>query len=239
MLASKTPKRIINYSVGELRDFEQEIADIFQSAKIHGPVHLSYGNETQLIDIFQYIDPNDWVFSTWRNHYHALLHGVPKEELKAQILAGHSISFQSPEHHFYTSAIVNGILPIAVGTALGIKWQNDVSFDWAEKQCEKGFLPTVRPDRREVWVFIGDMTSESGVFYEAIKYSFRNKLPIHFIIEDNGLSTNTPTQESWGKKQYFVDFPAMVAYNYPQYVTYYKYERSKYPHQGTGQWVNF
>ena len=38
-------------------------------------------NEIQLIKIFKYIDKNDWVFSSWRNHYHALLHGFDPEEL--------------------------------------------------------------------------------------------------------------------------------------------------------------
>ena len=35
-----------------------------------------------LIKIFKNIKSDDWVFSTWRNHYHALLKGIPKELLK-------------------------------------------------------------------------------------------------------------------------------------------------------------
>lgn len=211
------------YTVEELRQFEKDVSNQYDKGNIRGPVHLSYGNEDYLIKFFEEnVKSTDWVFSTWRNHYHALLHGVPKEKLWDEIMAGRSISFQSSENHFYTSAIVNGILPIAVGTALGIKWKN---------------LQT------KVWCFVGDMSAESGPFYEAVKYSIRNELPIHFIIEDNGLSTNTPTQESWGTK-YNMDY--WHIFNHPtyhdafnDYITMFKYKREKYPHVGIGKWIHF
>ena len=72
--------------------------------------------------------------------------------------------------NFYSSAIVGGILPIALGVALSIKKKNL---------------------KNKVWVFVGDMTYETGVFHEVYKYSKNFKLPIKFVIEDNGLSTNT------------------------------------------------
>ena len=62
----------------ELIEFEQEIKKIYESGKIKAPIHLSGNNEDQLIKIFKKIKKNDWVFSTWRNHYHALLKGIPK-----------------------------------------------------------------------------------------------------------------------------------------------------------------
>ena len=61
-----------------LIDFETEIKEIYEDGKITAPVHLSGGNEDQLIEIFKDVDKDDWVFSSWRNHYHALLHGVPR-----------------------------------------------------------------------------------------------------------------------------------------------------------------
>ena len=44
------------------------------------------------------------------------------------------------------------------------------------------------------------MAAEGGVFYEAYKYSLNFKLPLNFVIEDNNLSTNTPTSKVWGRK---------------------------------------
>ena len=45
------------------------------------------------------------------------------------------------------------------------------------------------------------MTFETGVFHESYKYAKNFKLPIKFIVEDNNLSTNTPTKYAWNKKQ--------------------------------------
>lgn len=209
-------KRDIFITKSELINFEENVSLIYKSGKILGPIHLSNGNEDYLIKFFEYIDASDWVFSTWRNHYHALLHGVPKEVLLNKILDGKSISFQSPENNFYTSAIVGGILPISVGVALAIKWNKLIN--------------------KRVWCFIGDMTAESGIFYESVKYSILHKLPIHFIIEDNNLSTNTPTDITWGGKiacEYFKNN------NLSDYVSYFSYTRKLYPHVGIGQWINF
>ena len=48
------------------------------------------------------------------------------------------------------------------------------------------------------------------------------------MVEDNGVSTNTPTLDTWNGIQRDI----------PEDVIYYKYE-SKYPHYGTGKWVVF
>ena len=65
----------------DLINFELRVKEEYEKATISGPVHMSKGNEKQLIEIFKYVHPDDWVFSSWRNHYHSLLHGVPEEHL--------------------------------------------------------------------------------------------------------------------------------------------------------------
>ena len=105
----------------ELIAFESDIAAIFNAGKIRAPVHLYSGNESQMIEIFREVKPEDWVFCSWRSHYQCLLKGVPPEEVKAEILAGRSISLCFPKYRVVSSAIVTGVLPIAVGAAMGIK----------------------------------------------------------------------------------------------------------------------
>ena len=75
-----------NWSKQELIDFEDDIISHWENGEITGPIHLSNGNEEELIKIFQKIGVGDWVFSTWRSHYHALLHGVDPKYLKEKIL---------------------------------------------------------------------------------------------------------------------------------------------------------
>ena len=195
----------------ELIAFEEEIKDLFLSAKIKAPIHLSRGNEDELIEIFKNIKPEDWCFSNHRSHYHALLKGLSKEWLKDEILAGRSMHINSKEHKFMTSSIVGGCLPIAVGVAMAIVKQKSDDV---------------------VWVFVGDMAAETGTFHECSKYAGRNLLPIVFVVEDNGLSTNTPTYETWGDATYTSG--ALVE---PQ-IKDYKYKRA-FPHINCGSHVVF
>ena len=166
-------------STKKLIEFEIKVKKVYESGLIKAPIHLSGNNEKNLIKIFKKIKKTDWVFSTWRNHYHALLHGVNEEWLFNQIVLGKSMGIISKKNKFYSSAIVGGILPIALGVAMANK---------------------IKKSKDKVFVFIGDMTYETGIFHETFKYAENMKLPIKFIVEDNDLSTNTPTKKAWGKK---------------------------------------
>jgi len=199
-------KRDIPYTTENLIDFEDSIVSLWENAKIRGPVHLSNGNETELIEIFKRIETTDWVFSTWRSHYHALLKGISPEWITEEILKGKSISVCNINEQFYSSAIVGGTLSIALGVAQQIKRTNGTE---------------------KVWCFLGDMSFESGIFYEVHKYARNFDLPLYFIVEDNAVSTYTPTDATWNGKR---DIPSdVIHYNY----------KSKYPHYGTGKWIAF
>lgn len=189
----------------DLIEFEEEIKQLFLDKKIRSPVHLAVGSEEPLIEIFKEVKEDDWVFSTHRSHYHALLKGIDRKWLKNEILENRSIHIINKEHKFFTSAIMGGISPIAVGVAIALK----------RKESEN-----------KAWVFMGDMSAEMGVVHESMKYAARHNLPIVWVVEDNELSVNTPTQEVWGKSE--VE-PKVIRY---------KYQRI-YPHQGVGEWVVF
>lgn len=186
----------------DLIAFEARVKAEFEAGRIPGPVHLSGGNEEQLIAIFDRVRRGDYVFSTYRNHYHALLAGVPEAELWAEVMAGRGIMFASPAHRFYTSAIVGGCLPIAVGVAMGVK------------RCGGA---------ERVWVFVGDMAARGGAFHEAREFARRNDLRVSFVTEDNGMSTNTPTDYAWGNEE---------NYECEEYI--YSYTRTQ-AHYGAGK----
>ena len=136
---------------------------------------------------------------------------MPEKKLTQEIIRGKSISLCFPEYKIYSSAIVGGSLPIAVGVALSFK---------------------KKKSKNKVYVFIGEMTAETGIAHECIKYSINKKLPIHFVIEDNGKSVCTDTRKTWSMKKLSYE-------NYKnKYVTYYKYFL-KYPHAGTGKRIQF
>lgn len=185
------------WTVERLRAFEASARDAIEGGRVKGLVHLSGGNESQLIDIFRNVKLGDYVFGTYRAHYHALLHGLPEQYVMHEILAGRSMSLHSAEHRFFTSAIVGGGLPIALGVAAAIKR---------------------RGDGESVWCFVGDMAASCGTYKDCLRYSETHDLPITFVIENDGFSTYTPTAEAWGMP---------VAYPPSRKQSYYRYERTE------------
>jgi len=196
----------------KLVEFESSVADKFNLSMIKAPIHLHNGNEEQLIELFQDVKEEDWVFSSWRSHYHCLLKGVPPEDLMNEIVAGRSISLCFEKYRVVCSGIVTGTVPISLGTALDIKRKNG---------------------KEHVWCFMGDMTSETGIAHECIKYARNFELPITYVIEDNGKSVCTDTRETWGLKS------LTNSDKLDKYVRYYSYEMVKYPHAGAGKRVQF
>ena len=194
-----------------LQQFEERIANQFNQGKIQAPIHLSNGNESQLLEIFKSIRSQDFVFCSWRSHYQCLLKGVKPELVESEILAGRSIALCFPENNVYSTAIVGGQISLAVGAAISIK-RNEVD--------------------SHVWCFVGDMTSETGVAQTAFRYSEKHDLPITFVIEDNGISVLTETRKVWNTvtlRFEEIKNSKIVSYKY----------NSKFPHAGAGVRVQF
>ncbi len=219
----------------DLIEFEDWCVDTYKKGELKSPLHLSGNNEDELIALFKNIKPNDWVFSTYRSHYHSLLKGVNPEWLKNWVRKGYSIHVMNKEHKIFTSAIVGGQLSPALGVAMGIKMKHALSCDskitsnqylaGTDKNSDVPIIGSI-VKKPHVWVFCGDMCAEMGIFHEVSKYARRNNLPITFIVEDNELACDTPTQETWGK-----DLGNPNVYRY-------KYIRNR-PHYGIGEWVTF
>jgi len=167
-----------NLTKEELMNFEREIAELWEAAKIPYPVHFSGGNEDQLIEIFKKIKTKDYIFSTHRGHYHYLLAGGSFEKLREFIMRGDSMHIYDKNLNFITSSIVAGCVAIATGVALALK--------------KKG-------SERHVWCFVGDGAEDEGHFYEAVRYVDGHDLPCTFIIEDNNRSVETPKSVRYNK----------------------------------------
>jgi pyruvate dehydrogenase E1 component alpha subunit len=204
------------WTVAGLVAFEAKIAKLFEQGGIRAPIHLSGGNELQLISIFELIKAEDWVFSTHRNHYHYLLKGGDERKLLWEIQGkkkgmcrgnGRSMNVIDPSIHFYSSAIVAGSCAIAVGVALGIK---------------------KRGENCKVWCFVGDGATDGGHFVEAVRFGMARELPLTFVVEDNDFSVDSSKKDRWH------NYAPVEARN----IIRYSYER-KWPHVGCGKWVTF
>ena len=215
----------------DILNFEKSVIDSFKKKEILAPVHLDDGNHHQLHAIFSdfNIGKGDWISCTWRSHAKCLLKGVPADELLKTIQRGRSMGLCFPEHRILSSAIVGGNIPIALGLALSEKQQRT---------------------KNRVFCFIGDMTAESGIFLECLKYARQHDLPLYFIVEDNGKSVCTPTQTVWNKRvrvpsileestnEEFTKESQYYSYCSKNKIIYYQYE-SSFPHSGVGERITF
>ena len=197
----------------DLIDFETRIKGMWEAGDLPCLLHLSGGNEGQLIHVFKDIKPGDWTFSTHRNHYHALLSGIPADELELRIANGRSMFAYSREHNFFCSAVLAGCCGIAAGVA------------WQLKQELDSVPPMSQGRPRQVWCFIGDGGEEQGHFYEAAMFVEANDLPCTFIIEDNDRSVDTPRTTRRGEARGLEHlFKCVRRYEY----------KPNYPHAGAG-----
>jgi TPP-dependent pyruvate/acetoin dehydrogenase alpha subunit len=206
----------------ELIHFEDRTKTDWESGLSPCLLHLAGGNEDQLLEIFQDVRKGDWIFSTHRNHYHAILAGVPRGEIRSKIDGGDSMFVYSKEHNFFCSAILAGTCGIAAGVAWRILHEKDYRTDAEIFSGCPFHLARFCP---KVYCFIGDGGEEQGHFYEAAMFVEANDLPCTFIIEDNNRSVDTPRDvrrgEAKGLEHLF------------QCVKRYHYEPT-YPHAGSG-----
>ena len=133
----------------ELINFENEIGDLYLDNKLPFLFHLSGGNEEQLINIFKDIKEGDYVISSHRNHYHALLHGISSETVKERILNGRSMFIYDREKNFFLLS----------------HYRRDTCYRYRDSSGIKE-----KKSNQKVWCFVGDATEDSGHLFEAVRY---------------------------------------------------------------------
>jgi pyruvate dehydrogenase E1 component alpha subunit len=159
----------------ELISFENEVSSHWENGDIPYLIHLSGGNEDFLVNFFEdKVRDGDWIFSTHRNHHHALLSGIPADSLLEDILSGNSMFVYSRKNNFFTSSILAGTCAIAAGVAYSLKQSGS---------------------KNSVWCFLGDGAEEQGHFYESVMFVEGHELPCTFIIEDNNRSVDSSIVE--------------------------------------------
>jgi len=165
----------------KIRMFEEYVADLLFAGKIKCPTHLYIGEEAIATGVCANLQKDDYAFGTYRSHGFYIAKGGSLGSLMSELLGketgcsrgrGGSMHVVAPEIGILgTTAIVGGIIPLAVGSAMAVKMQNN---------------------DRVVVSFFGDGATDEGVFYESINFASLKKLPIIFICENNHYSTHLP-----------------------------------------------
>lgn len=157
-----------------IRRFEEKCAELYTVGKIRGFLHLYIGEEAVAVGAMQPLTADDAIVSTYREHGHALVRGIPAGAIMAEMYGkangcsrgrGGSMHLFDAGRRFYGgNAIVGGGLPIAVGLALADKLQNR---------------------QRVTACFFGDGAVAEGTFHESLNLAALWKLPVLFLCENN------------------------------------------------------
>jgi TPP-dependent pyruvate/acetoin dehydrogenase alpha subunit len=160
-----------------IRTFEARLLDLFKENQIFGTTHTSIGQEADAVAVVGALDrERDTIWSNHRCHGHFLAYCGQLAGLAAEILGrdggvcrGRGGSQHLSYHHFHSSGVQGGLVPLALGTAMADR--------------DDGAISTV---------FLGDGTMGEGVVYEGLNLASLWSLPVLFVVEDNGIAQTTP-----------------------------------------------
>ncbi|WP_086663568.1 dehydrogenase E1 component subunit alpha/beta [Lentzea kentuckyensis] len=164
-----------------IRAVEERLLELFAEGTLSGTVHTCIGQEFSAAVIGDHLREGDAVFSNHRCHGHYLAATGDVLGLIAEVMGrsagtcgGRGGSQHLCREGFLSTGILGGCLPIAAGTALAGK---------------------LRGDDRIAVAFIGDGTLGEGVLYEVLNIAALWRLPILFVLEDNGYAQSTQQPE--------------------------------------------
>ena len=175
-----------------IRLTEEVIAEKYNEREMRCPVHLSIGQEAIAVGVCNDLKKDDMVYSTHRCHAHYLAKGGDLNKMIAEIYGketgctkgrGGSMHLIDLNTGFGgATPIVGNSLPVAVGVA---------------------FTNKLRGEKKVVVAFLGDGTTEEGVFHESLNFAALKKLPILFVCENNFFSVYTHIRERQHKRSIY------------------------------------
>ncbi len=164
-----------------VRLVEERVCNLYPEQEMRCPVHISIGQEATAVGVCANLSDEDWVFSNHRGHGHYLakkgdlkkffaeLYG--KETGCAKGKGGSMHLVDIPKGFIAATAIVSSTVPVSVGSALSFSMKNS---------------------NQVSTIFMGDASTEEGVFHESMNFAKLKNLPVLFFCENNFYSVYSP-----------------------------------------------
>jgi pyruvate dehydrogenase E1 component alpha subunit len=159
-------------------------AQLNDSAKVRGPLHLSIGQEAVAAGVCAHLQPADLLTSTHRGHGHTLAKGADMRRMMAELF-GRADGFNGGK---------GGSMHIA-DFSVGMLGANGVVADGLPIACGAAHALKLQGKPQVVACFFGDGATNRGPFLEALNWAAVFELPVLFICEDNRYSATTPTRK--------------------------------------------
>ncbi len=174
------------------RRFEEKVAEAYALGKIGGFCHLYIGQEAVGTGVMSVLREDDYVITTYRDHGQALARGMTARSVMAELFGridgcsrgkgGSMHMFDRNVNFLGGHGIVGGHIPMATGVAFAIKYRGG-------DQC--------------IVCFMGEAAVNNGAFHESLNMAGLWKLPVIYIIENNGYGMGTAVKRASSIKEMY------------------------------------
>ena len=164
-----------------IRRFEERAQEQYTRANVGGYCHLNIGEEATVVGGIKSLLPGDYIFTSYREHGHAISRGTDPKAVMAELFGKESGTSRGRggSMHMFDAArrfmggygIVGGHLPLAVGGAFAVKY---------------------RKQKDVVFCMFGDGATNIGAFHESLNFAKVFKLPVVWFCINNQYGMGTP-----------------------------------------------
>ena len=163
-----------------IRRFEEKAGQLYGMGLIAGFCHLYIGQEAVVVGMHNILQKNDYSITTYRDHGHILVAGSDPKVVMAELMGratgcskgkGGSMHMFDLKNRFYGGhGIVGASAALGTGMAFAAKYKEDDAV---------------------ALTYFGDGALNQGQVYEAFNMAALWKLPVVYIVENNGYSMGT------------------------------------------------
>jgi len=168
-----------------MRRFEERASLLYVQQKIRGFCHLYIGQEAIAAGMQSAMNADDFLITAYRDHGAALARGIPPEAVMAELFGkangctkgkgGSMHMFDVSKGMYGGHGIVGAQIPLGAGLA---------------------FSSWYREDGKATVCIFGDGAARQGALFETFNMAMLWKLPVVFVVENNGYAMGTSVQRS-------------------------------------------
>lgn len=168
-----------------MRKFEEKAGQLYGQQKIRGFCHLYIGQEACVAGAVTALRKDDKWITAYRDHAHPLGLGTTPNAVMAELFAkatgcskgkGGSMHLFDKERNFMGGhGIVGGQIPLGAGIAFAEMYNK------TDNLCI---------------CYMGDGAVRQGAFHEALNMAMTWKIPVIFVIENNGYAMGTSVERT-------------------------------------------
>ena len=166
-----------------IRRFEERAQEQYTKAKIGGYCHLNIGEEATVVGGVLALKKNDYIFTSYREHGHAIARGIEPKAVMAELFGketgtshgrgGSMHMFDAGRRFMGGYGIVGGHLPLAVGGGWAVRY---------------------RKQKDVVFCMFGDGATNIGAFHESLNMAKVFHLPVVWFCINNRYGMGTPVE---------------------------------------------